>query len=139
MRIFVALLAGVLLLGLYYLESIDDNRPLPAEYLQGPEALGWLRKSDNESALASNRFGETRNAIRFVQELYSAGAPRVIVPLPSIQKDDVETYADSLVVTLSDDPAKRERVWKLCKRELERAGGKPGDSPTDDHVLLWWD
>ena len=138
-RILVGLVAGALLLGLYYLEEGEENRALPPEYSQGPEALKWLRASDNESALASNRFGETRDAIHFVQQLYSAGAARVIVPLGAIQKDDVETYADSLVVTLPSDPAKRQRVWSLCARELEREGEKAGDSPGDNQVLLWWD
>lgn len=138
-KIFVGLIAGVLFLGLCYLEEHETSVPLSAEYAQGPEALKWLRASDNESALASNRFGETRDAIRFVQQLYSAGASRVTVPLASIRKDDVETYADSLVVTLPSDPGKRQRVWKLCASELKREGGKPGDSSDEDQVLLWWD
>ena len=37
---------------------------------QGPERVKRLRASDNESALALNRFGEDRDAIRFVQQLY---------------------------------------------------------------------
>jgi hypothetical protein len=138
-RILVGLVAGVLLLGLYYVEGLEENHELPTEYRQGPEALKWLRTNDSESALASNRFGETRNAIQFVQQLYSAGAARVIVPLAAIRKDDVETYADSLVVTLPSDSVKRERVWKLCAQELKRAGEKPADSAGQDHVLLWWD
>ena len=138
-RIFVGLVAGVALLGLYYIEGIEENQELPAEYTQGPEALKWLRKNDSESALASNRFGDTRDAIQFVQQLYNAGAARVIIPLAAIQKDDVETYADSVVVTLPSDPIKRDRVWKLCAQELKRAGAKPADSDRQDHVLLWWD
>ncbi|MBI2823155.1 MAG: hypothetical protein HYX69_00530 [Planctomycetia bacterium] len=140
-RIIVGLVAGVALLGIYYLESIENApRPLPAEYTQGPEALGWLRKSKNESALASNRFGETQNAVRFVQQLYSAGAANVIVPMAAIQNDGVEIYADSLVVTLPTDPAKRDRVWKLCAQELRREGDKVADKPgSEEHVLLWWD
>jgi hypothetical protein len=139
-RLIVGLVAGVLLLGLYYVESIDNQPgPLPAEYTQGPEARKWLRANESESALASNRFGETRDALQFVQQLYNAGAVRVIVPQTAIRKDDVETYADALVVTLPSDPAKRERVWKLCAQELRREGEKPGDSTTESHVLLWWD
>lgn len=139
MRILVGLVAGVLLLGLFYLEGIEENHSLPTEYKQGPEALAWLRKNRGESALASNRFLETQNAVRFVQQLYSAGAQRVIVPAAAIQNDGDEIYADSLMVTLPADPAKRQRVWKLCAQELQREGEKPGSAPSDDHVLLWWD
>jgi hypothetical protein len=100
MKIFAGLIAAVLLVGLYWLEQREENAPLPAEYAQGPEARSWLRKSQNESALASNRFGETRDALQFVEQLYRAGAKRVAVPMAAIQTDDTETYADSLVVTL---------------------------------------
>ena len=54
-----------------------------------------------------------------MQELYSAGAARVIIPLPAIQSDEVETYADSVVVSLPTDSAKRDRVWKLFAEELK--------------------
>jgi hypothetical protein len=139
MKIVVGLVAGALLVGTYYLESADSDGSLSAEYTQGPEALTWLRKSANESALASNRFPTTQHAIRFVQQLYSAGADRVIVPLPSITNDGVEIYADSLVVTLPADASKRDRVWKLCAQEISREGGKPGNKSSQSQVLLWWD
>jgi len=138
-RIYVGLFAAALLLGLTYVEGIEENYELPAEYTQGPEALNWLRKNESESALASNRFGETPNAVHFVEQLYSAGAARVIVPLSAIQSDEVETYADAIVVSLPSDPTKRDRVWKLCADELKRSGDNPADTPALDHVLLWWD
>jgi hypothetical protein len=140
-KLVVGLVAGAMLLGIIYLEreSASDG-PLPAEYSVGPEALKYLRESKNESALASNRFGATENAARFVRQLYAAGARRVIVPQESITDDGVEVYADSLVVTLPADDARRQRVWKLCADELEReTGEKGGATPADSHVLLWWD
>jgi hypothetical protein len=139
-RLVVGLCAGLLLLGTYYVEGIlDGDYELPAEYTQGPEALSWLRQNQGESALASNRFAETQNAVRFVKRLYEAGAPRVIVPQPVIQTDQVESYADALVVSLPADPSKRNRVWKICAEELRRIGESPDDSPVEDRVLLRWD
>jgi hypothetical protein len=136
----VGLVAGLLLIGIFYYEhEAGSEGTLPAEYTTGPEALKFLRESDNESALASNRFGETDNAVRFVKQLYAAGAVRVIVPQESITKDDVEIYADALVVTLPADNVKRDRVWKLCAPEIERETGERADSPDEDHVFLWWD
>lgn len=139
MKTIGGLVAGAMLLAIYYVEGIEDHRGLSAEYTQGPEALSWLRKNHNESALASNRFPETRDAIRLVQQLYSAGAQRVIVPAATIQNDGDETYADALVVTLPADPTKRQSVWKLCAQELRREGGKPSEQADEDQVLLWWD
>lgn len=139
-KLAIGLTAGVLLLGTYYLEDAwEKGVELPKEYTEGPEALVWLKKNRGESALASNRFGETQNATRFVRQLYDAGALRVVVPEASITKDDVETYSDSLVVTLPADSARRERVWRICAEEIRRAGFDPEESKNEKQVLLWWD
>jgi hypothetical protein len=138
-QLVVGLVAGAFLLGLTYYEEFEATYELPAEYSQGPEALHWLRENESESALASNRFGETQNAVEFVQQLYKAGATRIIIPLASIQSDEVEAYADAVVVSLPSDSAKRDRVWRLCAEELRRIGEHPGDIPDEDLVLLWWD
>ena len=140
-RLIVGLVAGVLLLGvMYYEASLDaEDSSLPAASAQGPEALVWLRRNHSESALAGNRFEDTRDAISFVQQLYRAGAVRVVVPQESIQADGEEKYADAVVVTLPEDAAKRDQVWKLCARELAREGAEPPDSTTEKLVLLWWD
>ncbi len=142
-KLIVGLLAGVLLVGTYYYEDDlpghSSGGPLPAEYANGPEALDWLKRSQNESAMASNRFLETPNAIRFVRQLYDAGALRVIVPQASITDDGVEVYADSLVVTLPTDPQRRNRVWRICADEIRKLGEEPGDGTDESQVLLWWD
>jgi hypothetical protein len=140
-RLVVGLVAGVLLLGVVYYESTLDeaDRAAIAASAEGPEARSWLRGSSSESALASNRFVETRDALIFVQDLYRAGAERVVVPKDTIQSDGDESYADALVVKLPDDPVKRDRVWKLCARELERLGENPPATPDSELVFLWWD
>ena len=90
----------------------------------GPEALDWLRQSQNPVALAPNRFRDTAEAVRFVQLLYSAGAERVIVPSRFI-RDDPDTLreeggprAGALVVYLPTDAAVREPLVWLCGWEL---------------------
>jgi hypothetical protein len=141
-RLATGLVAGVLLLGLYWVEAQSESAfGFPEEYAAGPEAREWLLKSNNESALASNRFGPTSSALLFVRQLYGAGAVRVIVPQACITKDEVEVYADALVVTLPADPAKRGQVWRLCAPELARQGAKPPETPDakEDRVFLWWD
>ncbi len=42
-----------------------------------PEALNWLSSNKNPSALASNRFNSTEDALRFVQKLYTLGAVKI--------------------------------------------------------------
>jgi len=116
-RLISGVLAGVLLLGIYWWEAQDSvNYNLPTEYATGPEARNWLKENRGESVLASNRFGDTANAVKFVGQLYDAGAERVSVPLACIRADEVETYADGLVVTLPADADKRARVWATLRR-----------------------
>jgi hypothetical protein len=112
----------------------------------GPEALSWLKDNRNESALASNRFGPTENALRFVQGLYNAGALRVVVPRANITDDedtlkiDGGPYSDAIVVELPKDSARREKVWAMCAREIRREGFDPADGADDEgKVYLWWD
>jgi hypothetical protein len=117
-----------------------------AEDFDGPEALNWLKNNRNESALASNRFGPTENAVRFVQGLYNAGALRVVIPRANIT-DDEDTqkweggpYADAVVVELPQNSGRRGKVWEICAREIRREGFDPADGADDEgKVFLWWD
>ena len=118
---------------------------VPADHTNGPEAREWLKGNGNESALASNRFGLTAGALEFVDELYRAGAERVIVPRTCLQ-DDADTikleggpYADCLSVFLPKDPNKKSAVLQLCRREIEREGFDPDEGSVEDFVFLWWD
>ena len=112
---------------------------------RGPEALEWLRYNKNESALASNRFGPTSEAIRFVENLYALDAERVIIYQDAIRDDD-ETieleegpYADALTVILPSEPEKREQIWRICADEISGEGFDPSEGKGDDAILLWWD
>jgi hypothetical protein len=102
----------------------------------GPEALAWLRESQNESALASNRFGDTAAAIRFVEELYAAGAARVIIPEESIQDEgDQLLYADALVVVLPPERSQREALFRMCDQESD--ADLPAAEDRDTIYLCW--
>ncbi|HEV3021940.1 MAG TPA: hypothetical protein VGX76_05715 [Pirellulales bacterium] len=139
-RIGIGVVAGALLLGVYYVEGVlDSDDAAKVSAMTGPEALTWLRESKDESALASNRFPTTQDAIRFVRQLYDKGALRVIVPDETIRDDGVEIYADALVVTLPSEQPKRDAVWKMCAQEIKRQGEKAGDRAAESHVFLWWD
>lgn len=113
--------------------------------MDGPEALAWLTANQNESALASNRFLGTENAVAFVKSLYDAGAVKVVVPKDTIA-DDPDTvegeggpYADALVVTVPSDPARREAVVRICRAELRREGFDSPDVAASEQIYLWWD
>jgi len=118
-------------------QSGTTRRPPPEDY-DGPEALGWLRSNRNEAALAVNHFGTTEAARRFVEELYAAGAPRVIIAENSIQEDDdLGPYADAIVVFLPESRPACEVLCRRCERELDEPAAIDADDPNP--VFLWWD
>jgi hypothetical protein len=140
-RYIVGMLAAALLVGTYVFEFalVPGGAPLPSDYFQGPEALQWLKKSENESALASNRFLETENAVKFVKKLYAAGATEVLVPDDAIVAEGETKYADALVVKLPEDATRRQQVLDLCAPELAREGASVDEIGQETQVYLWWD
>ena len=103
------------------------------------EALGWLKESKKPYAFACNRFGETKNAIEFVEHLYKLGAKEVRVsidytageylgkPLPR------EPYADTLFVELPIDYQESEKIIKCSKGDADEV------TREDGILTLWWD
>ena len=113
-----------------HFESADD--PSVAE------ARKWLR--GRQHSLASNRFQKPKEALAFVEALYAAGAPRVVIE--NINNDDGQpgAYADSMVVHLPSDPSQRLEILRIINEvgRPETDGGPVTDSGTDS-IGLWWD
>jgi hypothetical protein len=110
-----------------------------------PEALQWLKASGNPAALASNRFDSTQEAIDLIQRLYGAGALRVAILADTIMSD-AETlqdeggpYADTIVIKLPEDPARRDRVIELCRPEFAHECTTEVESVWGDYVCIFWD
>jgi hypothetical protein len=127
-----------------YLSAPPRPRDEPrTKHYAGPEALAWLRENPNESALASNRFGDSVAAIAFVQSLYTAGATSVIINAENIvDEGGGDLYADALVVYLPEDHATYDRVIAICHQEADRETGEITDSSEWQdltEVFLWWD
>lgn len=100
------------------------------------EALDWLKNNKNPSALATNRFGDTENAIRFVEKLYELGAVNVnvigILDEPERIEDEGGPYATALIVNLPEDREKRNKILEFYKREIEEQGIEEGEG-----ILEW--
>lgn len=100
------------------------------------EALEWLKSNNNPSAFATNRFGETINAINFVEKLYELGAGKVSVVSIIDEKERNEEeggpYAESLLVELPEDDVKRNDIIKFYEKEMEEQGILEGEG-----ILEW--
>jgi hypothetical protein len=108
-----------------------------------PEALEWLQANHNESPLATNRFAKSSDAIAFVEQLYAAGATGVWIDnISMLPNDNWAPYADTLIVDLPDDGAKRQEVLQLIEhvgRPDEDAGEPAPQFIGPASVRLWWD
>lgn len=110
------------------------------------EALEWLKSNNNPSAFASNRFGETINAIKFVEKLYELGAKDVsvigILDEPERVKEEGGPYASTLLIELPKDIKKREEILEVYNKEIKDHGLNEGEEfeGWDDNILgFWWD
>lgn len=120
----------------------DEDVPRPYDDPQCAEAREWLRTTSNPSALATNRFGHTSEALKFVEQLYDAGASCVIVDhIQMLADDNGEPYADELVIVFPYD-ARRHDLFDIIEHE-----GRPDAVDDQQHVIdqgrgsarLWWD
>jgi hypothetical protein len=84
------------------------------------EARAWLTKNGEEPAVHSlGSFKRERDAARFVQQLYHAGAAKVIAPDIYGNKAG-DQFADCLLVRLPKNPAKRKAVRRVCAQLRRR-------------------
>ena len=95
------------------------------------------------SALATNRFGDTENARRFIEQLYAAGAPDVTIDgVMVLPNHDWMPYADTLIVELPASQEQRHTIF-----EVMESVGRPDEHDTlgprldsgHERIRLWWD
>ena len=103
------------------------------------EARAWLTKNGGEATAHSlGRFKRERDAARFVQQLYHAGAAKVIAPdIYGNQAGD--QFADCLLVRLPKNPAKRKAVRRVCARLRTRDLGamQPDEDIGETYLYLY--
>ncbi len=156
----------VVFLGMYFLfdklfatnMNMNNNNNkfesrLLKEYPKHKEAMQWLENNKNLSALASNRFGYTLTAKKFVENLYNLGAEKVyvvnITEDSETIKDEGGPYADALVVILPDSYEQKKKIVEISLDEAIREGFgelKNRDLELEKEMkknpketFMWWD
>lgn len=98
-------------------KEIHLHRVFVAGLLEKPnrrEARSWLRKATGDKTARSlGRFKCETDTVRFVEQLYRAGAREVIVPDIYDNKAG-DQFADALLVRLPKDASKRKAIRKVC-------------------------
>lgn len=106
-----------------------------------PEAREWLSSNGHEGPLAANRFGDRETAQAFVEELYDAGAERVVIATECIKNEPEHggQYADGIRVRLPSGGERRSAVLAIVNREVQDEGFEAVGDEGQDVVFLWWD
>lgn len=103
------------------------------------DARVWLHTNGDEATMHSlGCFKRGRDASKFVEQLYLAGAAKVIAP--DIYDDKAGgQYADCLLVRLPKDPAKRKAVRRVCAQLRSRDLGavKPDEDIGEAYLYLY--
>jgi hypothetical protein len=144
--IIVLFLLILVIMALHYTISNRRINKNIFEEEKSEEALQWLKNNKNSHAFAGNRFGETKNAIEFVEKLYKAGAEEVrvtgIFDEPERIEEEGGAYADTLIVKLPDEKNKRLEIFKIYRYELNNYDFNSGEDIDDEGqelIEFWWD
>jgi hypothetical protein len=103
------------------------------------EAKAWLHRNGGETVAHSlGRFKQERDAAKFVEQLYRAGAAKVIAPDIYSNKAG-DQFADCLLVRLPKDPAKRKAVRRVCAQLRTRDLGavQPDEDIGETYLYLY--
>jgi hypothetical protein len=102
------------------------------------EARKWLAKKTGDlTARSLGRFKREKDAAKFVQALYRAGAVKVIAP--DIYRNKArDQFADSLLVQLPNNGAKRKTIRRVCGQLRTRRLGavQPDGDIGESHLFL---
>jgi hypothetical protein len=86
------------------------------------EARHWLNTVNNPELRSLARFRTAKDALEFVQTLYSAGAETVIAAVIYMGKRGKQ-FADRLLIKLPKASAKRKTLRKICQDLCAKRGG----------------
>jgi hypothetical protein len=103
------------------------------------EAKAWFQRNGGQTVAHSlGRFKRERDATRFIERLYNAGAAKVVAPDIYSNKAG-DQFADCLLVRLPKDRAKRRAVRRICEQLHRRDLGamKPNADIEETHLYLY--
>ncbi len=103
------------------------------------EARSWLHRNGGPKIGHSlGRFKRERDAEKFVEQLYHAGAAKVIAP-DIYESKAGDQFADCLLVRLPRSPAKRKAVRRVCAQLRKRDLGalKPEKDIGEPYLYLY--
>jgi len=104
------------------------------------EAKAWLHKNGGEKAGHwLGRFKRERDAVNFVEQLYDAGAAKVIAP-DIYDNEAGDQFADCVLVRLPKDRTKRKAIRRVCAQLRRRDLGamQPDEDIGETYLYLYF-
>jgi hypothetical protein len=116
-------------------------RVFVASLLEKPnrrEARAWLKNGGGKIAHSLGRFKRESDAAKFVQQLYHAGAAKVIAPDIYDNKAG-DQFADCVLVRVPKNEAKRKAIRQVCKQLRRRDLGamQPDEDIGETYLYLY--
>lgn len=103
------------------------------------EARSWLTKKKGDTTVRSlGGFKREKDAVKLVEELYKAGAGKVIAP-DVYENKTADQFADCLLVRLPKDATKRKAIRKVCAQLRRRDLGavQPDEDIGETYLYLY--
>ena len=104
------------------------------------EARAWFTtKAGDTTARSFGGFKRQRDAAKLVEALYKAGAAKVIAP-DIYESKTADQFADSLLVRLPKEVAKRKAVRRICAqlRRRKRGAVQPDEDIGETYLYLYF-
>jgi hypothetical protein len=101
------------------------------------EARAWLKAEQRPQSRSLAKFATTKAALKFVEQLYSAGAVAVIIAaIYAGQRKKL--FADWLLIQLPEAKTKRDSLRKICQAFCRKRGGAllPESDMRETHLWL---
>ncbi|MEO0769499.1 MAG: hypothetical protein AAFY72_08700 [Cyanobacteria bacterium J06649_4] len=101
------------------------------------EALEWLRRNDHKRLRTLGEYDTTANSIQLVEEMYAAGAVRVLAVEIDAYEDEENT--GKLVIELPTTQKDREKVLSIVGKIAESQGYDPEPDEEQRYVFVMLD
>ena len=103
------------------------------------EALKWLKGGGSEDKRLVGGCKTNRESIRFVKEIYDAGAIKIFAVQIHKKRGSDNHRTGKLVVELPQDAKARKAIFAWCKKQGDSLGFSPDPDRGESHLFLLLD
>ncbi len=103
------------------------------------EAGEWIEGGGDEQSRSVGSCKTKQDSLSLIQEIYRAGAVKVLAVKIQRRPKGLCEHAGKLVVELPQDSNRREAIFEWCKKQGESLGYSPEIDQGESHLFLLLD